>query len=333
MPERALIEDIYAAPLNRDRPWLDFLEAYRIALSSPSAQLMIAARRPGAPRGSIDQLEPGHAAVQTAYYARFEADNPIRYEMLPEGETVSLYDCTSRSRFERSRFYRAFARDNHVEFALATHIGEFGGVAVWLNTSRGGTRDYSESERRLTARLAPHLRRALHFDPTIAALRSPKNRLVVDAAGRVVCAASVNRDARLTFDDRKERVRFLERLADAQVSGHARAMRALLGGVSVELLIRPLPSAYRALCMVDLVTSDGPVLSAPLLADLYGLTPSEAEVARLLALGQDTAAIAQGRGLSPASVRTYFKRIFEKTGVARQSELVALIYRGAAGHA
>lgn len=333
MADQALIEQIYEAPLRRERPWLDFLESYRIALSSPSAQLMIATRRPGAPRGSIDQLEPGHAAVQTAYYERFEADNPIRYETLPEGETVSLYDCTSRSRFERSRFYRSFARDNQVEFALATHIGEFGGVAVWLNTSRGGMRDYSDSERRLTKRLAPHLRRALHFDPTISALQSPAERLVVDAAGRVVCASPVARTSRLAFDSQDEKARFLQRMADARASGCTRAIRSMLGGLPVELLIRPLPSAYRALCMVDVLTGMGQAVSAQLLADLYALTPSEAEVARLLALGHDTTAIAQRRGLSQATVRTYFKRIFEKTGATRQSELVALIYRGAAGQA
>ena len=70
--------------------------------------------------------------------------------------------------------------------------------------------------------------------------------------------------------------------------------------------IRPQPSAIR---------------------ELFGLTDREADVASLLAEGLDVAAIARMLGISPDTARTYLKYAFEKIGVRRQAELVALLAR------
>jgi DNA-binding CsgD family transcriptional regulator len=63
---------------------------------------------------------------------------------------------------------------------------------------------------------------------------------------------------------------------------------------------------------------------------LYGLTPSEAKIAELLASGTDLpkAAILLNIGLS--TVRTHLQRIYGKTDTHHQSELVALLLAGPA---
>jgi DNA-binding CsgD family transcriptional regulator len=61
--------------------------------------------------------------------------------------------------------------------------------------------------------------------------------------------------------------------------------------------------------------------------ELFGLTDREADVASLLAEGLDIAAIAGVLRISPETARTYLKYAFEKIGVSRQAELVALLAR------
>jgi DNA-binding CsgD family transcriptional regulator len=64
---------------------------------------------------------------------------------------------------------------------------------------------------------------------------------------------------------------------------------------------------------------------ADLLRQLYGLTPREAEVAALLATGQDLQEISEAMNLKLSSVRQLVKALFWKTGASRQSELVAAL--------
>jgi len=64
------------------------------------------------------------------------------------------------------------------------------------------------------------------------------------------------------------------------------------------------------------------------LAQTYGLTPAEARVAeRLLSGAGSLAEVAAGLDVSLATVKTHLSQVFAKTGVWRQSDLVALIHR------
>lgn len=69
-----------------------------------------------------------------------------------------------------------------------------------------------------------------------------------------------------------------------------------------------------------------PLELAQLVADAYGLTPREREIARLLALGHSRAEIAAGLGLSPHTVDDYVKKAFGKTGVQSRAELAARLF-------
>jgi DNA-binding CsgD family transcriptional regulator len=67
-----------------------------------------------------------------------------------------------------------------------------------------------------------------------------------------------------------------------------------------------------------------PPIDREALADTFGLTGREAEIAVLLAGGIDLAAIAATLDLGLGTVRNHLKRLFQKTGVNSQAALVAL---------
>lgn len=60
----------------------------------------------------------------------------------------------------------------------------------------------------------------------------------------------------------------------------------------------------------------------------FGLTAAEAEVALEIVKGDGRDAAAARLGITVATVRTHLIRIFEKTGVGRQAELVRLLLQG-----
>jgi DNA-binding CsgD family transcriptional regulator/PAS domain-containing protein len=63
------------------------------------------------------------------------------------------------------------------------------------------------------------------------------------------------------------------------------------------------------------------------LREVFGLTPGQAKVAVALLEGRSAREAADALGLSFFTVRAHLARIFEKTGVNRQAELVALMTR------
>jgi DNA-binding CsgD family transcriptional regulator len=64
-----------------------------------------------------------------------------------------------------------------------------------------------------------------------------------------------------------------------------------------------------------------------LLEHLYGLTRREAAVAAKLADGKSVEDLAHELGISYETARTHLRRIFDKTGTSRQSELVSRLAR------
>jgi DNA-binding CsgD family transcriptional regulator len=65
--------------------------------------------------------------------------------------------------------------------------------------------------------------------------------------------------------------------------------------------------------------------SIELVQSLFDLSPAEARVARALTAGQSVAEIASAGGVSQNTVRTQVRRVLEKTGCHRQSDVIALL--------
>ena len=68
-----------------------------------------------------------------------------------------------------------------------------------------------------------------------------------------------------------------------------------------------------------------------LVRSLFDLTPSEARVARGLAIGDSLDAIADGGGVTRNTVRAQLRQVMDKTGCTRQSEVTALMSNVALG--
>ena len=80
----------------------------------------------------------------------------------------------------------------------------------------------------------------------------------------------------------------------------------------------------RAIVLAIDPEASGPADPA-LVRDVLGLTLGEARVAALVGSGLSPRESAENLGITEETARTVLKRVFSKTGVARQSELVALL--------
>lgn len=98
-------------------------------------------------------------------------------------------------------------------------------------------------------------------------------------------------------------------------------------GLISRLGVRQAPGAWslhdEPLAIVHLRDPDEPAESrSELLQRLYGLMPSQARLADLLATGCSLKEAARQLALTPASARQYLKLIFQKMGTHRQGDLV-----------
>ena len=64
------------------------------------------------------------------------------------------------------------------------------------------------------------------------------------------------------------------------------------------------------------------------LRELYSLTPGEARLASWLLQGKSVEEAAAAMGVTLNTARAYLKRIYQKTGVRRQPELMRLLLLG-----
>jgi DNA-binding CsgD family transcriptional regulator/PAS domain-containing protein len=96
------------------------------------------------------------------------------------------------------------------------------------------------------------------------------------------------------------------------------------GGPSGERL----PAGVRANVVVFLRDPERQIRdTASVLREGFRLTPREASLAELLARGLSLAEAAEMLGISRGNARVHLKRVFSKTGLRRQAELVSLILR------
>ena len=86
-----------------------------------------------------------------------------------------------------------------------------------------------------------------------------------------------------------------------------------------------MPSSHASVLIVD---PERPrAVSRHLMSRLYGLTPREAALASVLSTGATVRAAAAELGITYETARTHLRRVFEKTGTSRQTELIVLLSR------
>jgi DNA-binding CsgD family transcriptional regulator len=193
----------------------------------------------------------------------------------------------------------------------------------------------------MAARL--HLERAKAASQTLAALGLAA--LVLEQGGRVLAAnALIENLVNLVHWRAADRVTLKDRRAD-EMLGEALGRIALNDNGGVRSF--PVRDAVTDTLMVghvvpirfsarDIFARSAAVFvlmpvvapSAPpveLVMSLFDLTPAEARVARGLAAGKTVDDLAGDNGVSPNTVRVQVRGVLEKTGCARQTDVVALL--------
>jgi DNA-binding CsgD family transcriptional regulator len=146
-----------------------------------------------------------------------------------------------------------------------------------------------------------------------------------------------------SLEDARQNAEFQVLIADAIDSsggGHAvstgfLAVKRPSGKQAFAAMIAPLLGSNRQVvggAVVAIFIADpvgGRIQDPEVLASLYALTNSEAELVRLLADGLSLEEAAAKRGVSMNTARSHLKHVFAKTGTSRQGELVRLIMAGA----
>jgi DNA-binding CsgD family transcriptional regulator len=238
-----------------------------------------------------------------------------------------------------------------------------GGFLVFRREGEG---PFTEAELAEATRCVPHLRRAARIVARLGAARReglalvdvvdrlPTGVLILDSRRRVVFC---NRAAQRIIDlddgfgvdgngpnatDARDNSTLQTLIADAleQTPQRPVASRGFAtisrpsGRRDFTLMVSPLLAPARGLASdgaVAILIVD-PEWSAPPMADvleeIYSLTPSEAEIVRLLSTGLSLEEVARARAVSMHTARSHLKRAFAKTGTSRQGELVRLIVAG-----
>jgi DNA-binding CsgD family transcriptional regulator len=256
-------------------------------------------------------------------------------------------------------FYQEFLRPVgvfwHANAVLSASQGEHVELSFKRRTESG---PYSRGDAAALDTILPDLRAASRISrrmldaETRGMVRMLRNRglmtLELDRAGRVLASHEEPGVQALPLDIIGRRIVASDRtcqpgleraLATAAMPGAGKIALAALNGEDGRryiLQIHPLPGHARDLFLAAsfiavLIERDREPgysrASAHSIASLFGLTEREAEVVCLRAEGMEFPAIASLLRISPDTARTYVKFAYDKMGVSRQAELVALITR------
>lgn len=362
----SVIERIYDGVLE-EPPWGSLVEHCRLRTQSVLTSLFFhwASREEyaGLEMGDRARLV---TELRKTYLERFAPLDPIPYSSLQAGRVHRIEDFVPRDQLEQSVYFREFLHPAGLDYFLTVHVAEPSGFKIWINLGRpADIGPYSADEHLFLEGLIPHLQRALALFAVRKRLELERDvyrdlvenltigALAVDREGRIVSSNRAAdrlietsellaiRDRRLRIKSPRQAEAFnaaLQQIVTNQTSVAAVALgEGTAGHGGLGLLLRTLgpfrnfgdgslPSAV--VYLSD--TAANRIGPASLVAELFDLTATESSLAILLARGQSLADAAMELGVTESSVRTYLKRIFAKTGLHRQAELVALILQSVA---
>lgn len=259
-----------------------------------------------------------------------------------DGSARRISDFWSREEFHASRLYRELYRPMGVEYQMSVTLPAPAPLVLGLVVNRGD-RDFDERERALLNAVRPHLAQAWRN-----AAEQERLRGLVDAASGLASARGWgvvvlwDPPAELTpgvlvtlyrYFGRPSRTSPLPARVQRWVSGQASRLNAgapleLQRPLSTEvdgrrLVLRYLP-AQGAHPGAIMVREERPG-AQPRDLEQLGLTTREAEIVRLVTLGQSNAAIAEQLHVSPGTVKKHLDNVYGKLGVRGRGALTAFV--------
>lgn len=335
----ALHEGMFQTPL-----WDGFLQ--RLRTGTGAALALLAIRPQG--QSDVAELVAGEGPVAQVRRLLAEAD-------LREGRGYALDELLDLASSARREQLREAMRDARLTTLRAVRVTEPSGVDAWLAVAGG--RSLGSPAGALLLGLAPHLRIALR---SFAALERERfrssvtgeafNRLniawmTLDTQGRIV-ESTQSMEQMFQWGSLLRRGRY-DRLVpaspaiDRQLTGYIKqvvsctTMRPLAINLSqdpwFDMLVAPLQgdtlSGHRSAAVIVYVSGDrrSQADRCEQLVDLFGLLPSEARLAWLLAQATSISEAAETLGITVETARNYSKKIYAKTGARGHAELVRVI--------
>jgi DNA-binding CsgD family transcriptional regulator/PAS domain-containing protein len=356
-----LIEGIYEAGLDPQK-WPAALEQITRAIGANVADLKLT--DVSRARFTLVSVGMDRAAVERylQYYGQIDPILPAA-ELKPVGTLTTDREVVSKSWLTRTEFYNDWVRpqDFH-DCAVLTLLREQTRVAVLCLAAPERADAFDPQLLDLLRRLTPHLQRAAQVTLKMADLELLRNAglealdslsdgvVLTDANARVVFA---NRAAEAMFS-RRDGIGVDRSGLCAATAGQTMALRRLIAvsGRQADiaetrgslLLDRPSERRPLSVTVVPMRRETAWSLAAPPLAIVfvadpereaemsdvrlrafYGVTPTEATIARLISRGSGVKAAARVLGIAPSTARTHLHRVFEKTGTSRQAELTNLV--------
>lgn len=283
----------------------------------------------------------------------------------PESAVVTDLDLVPLDTMRTHPFYHEFLYPNHYGLFLCAiavqrpHLTI--GVSLQLERKAGTP---SAEQVRILRLMTPHIRQAMliHHELGLSVAREAAQKAALDqvrapvflvgsalqlrwanragdqalsAGDPVTCRAGM-----VTMrhpEDHAALARAVHVVCDAMLTGTEPLEIALQSQDDtrpIRALVAPAPSSSTSRTPLAILILCLPASALPIttrLPSVYRLTVAEDRLARHLAAGGSVEEFAECHDISVNTVRTHLKRLFEKTGTARQGELIALIYQNLSG--
>ena len=307
--------------------------------------------------------DPNSLQVYSESYPKLDptADSPC----FGVEQVVSATDLVPYEEFRRGRFYREWARPHGWVDVASAVIEKSATSCTFLSVVRHEANGLVDDEmRRRMALLIPHVRRALLIGQTIHRKQTEAvcfsdvldglsaGMILVDASGRIVHtnnAGNAILDAgdflrsvcgRLVASDLAINAALREILVAANAGDAALGVKGIALPLSAHdgeryvAHVLPLTSgarreaglAYNAVAALFIRKASLEPFSPPeVIGEMYKLTPTELRVLLAIVDIGGVPEVAAALGVAVTTVKTHLSRLFEKTGVARQADLVKLV--------
>jgi DNA-binding CsgD family transcriptional regulator/PAS domain-containing protein len=303
-----------------------------------------------------------------ADHARLAHLDHLSNALKKPGDIFTLDEVMPRAKLLKSEFYKKIIKPHDIERQLGMYFAEPSGWECNIGLMNGAKRpNFGEAEKDFFMGFRPHLEKALEIYARLKRNQLEKEILedsldrlaigtfILDGRGRVI---DTNRVARETVKSTRSLSLVDDRLTLKKPDDNARLARAIKQAIAahktpntfvealritsqndpdVGLLVKsmPLKDRYQTDVSPSVIIYVGDSAQRNLaqegfIAQLFGLTPTEAFLATLLADGLTLAEAAVKLGVTGNTVRSYAKKIFAKTGVGRQADLVRLILKSVA---
>ena len=359
----SLVEGIYQAGIDAQR-WPEMLDQLVAASGTRIAGLKIVARGRADFILASTGADPAAVGLYNEYYHRID---PIAaaVQRKPVGALFTDRQIIPKAQLRRTEFYNEWVRpQDYGDCAMVKLFRDTTRSGILCIAAPERLEAVGLQSLQLLQHLTPHLQRAARVTLKLADLESLRSAGLeaLDSLSEGVVLVDAN--ARVVFANRAAEAMFaradgigIDRIGLCAASAtHTTALRRLIAvsarpGEVAEpggSLLLDRPSGRRPLSVIvapmrreapwSLVA---PPLTIVFVADperdaempgsrlraLYGVTPTEATVARLISKGSGVKGAARLLGIAPSTARTHLHRVFEKTGTTRQAELAHLVNR------